>query len=107
MLTRNFNPRDPSLPGGDSEDTDATPADTARRELFEETGIVAQELRCVDKYEGERNQPVFVFAITRWAGKPRIGNEGKPFWGNPRNLLSKTATFKEEAARILGKLGYA
>lgn len=104
-LTRNFNPRDPALPGGDSEDSDAAPAETARRELLEETGLTAKELRCIDRFEGDRGQPVFVFFATKWSGKPRIGSEGKPYWSSPNALTTKTATYKEEARRILQVLG--
>lgn len=105
VLTRNFNPRDPALPGGDSEDSDSAPAESARRELLEETGLVAQELRCIDRFEGDRGQPVFVFVATKWSGKPRIGNEGKPYWSSPLALMTKTATYRQEARSILQKLG--
>ena len=33
-VSRNFSARDPALPGGDSSEGDATPADTAKRELY-------------------------------------------------------------------------
>lgn len=105
-ISRNFNPRDPGFPGGDSETFDATPADTARRELFEEAGIDAIALRCVDKWEGERGQPVFAFHVTRWQGsRLRTGDEGKPFWARPQRFLAKTATYSDHAQRLLQMLG--
>ena len=106
-VTRSFNTRDPALPGGDSEPRDATPADTARRELFEETGMSATELRCMDQWVGERGQPVFAFFAPKLRGRLRASPEGKPFWTTPGRLLVKTATYRETAARLMEKLGRA
>ena len=105
-ITRAFNTRDPGLPGGDSEPQDATPADTARRELLEETGMTATELRCMDQWTGERGQPVFAFFAPKIRGaRLRASPEGKPFWTSPKRLMIKTATYRETAARLFAKLG--
>jgi len=104
-ITRGFNPKDPSFPGGDSEPTDDTPAETAQRELFEETGIIAQELRAIDQWVGERGQPVFAFFVPQWQGRLRASNEGKPFWTPPQRLLVSTATYSASALRLMEKLG--
>ena len=104
-LSRGFNPRDPALPGGDSESTDESPAATAHRELLEETGIVANELRCVDQWEGERGQPVFAFVAPKWKGKLRVSTEGKPFWTHPKTLLVNRATFHQQTQKLFDKLG--
>ncbi len=105
-ISRNFNTRDPSLPGGDSEPEDANPAATAVRELFEETGIQAIELRCMDQWVGDRGQPVFAFFIPKWKGsRLRTSDEGKPFWTVPGRLLIKSATYRDYAQRLLEKLG--
>lgn len=104
-INRQFNLRDPALPGGDSEATDATPAFTARRELKEETGLVALELRCVDQWEGERGQPVYAFYIPKWQGKLRSSDEGKPFWAWPKRFLTRTATFRETTQKLFEKIG--
>ena len=105
-ISRNFNTRNPGLPGGDSESFDDSPADTARRELYEETGIQAVELRCMDQWTGERGQPVFAFIVPKWKGsRLRTSDEGKPFWTRPRRLLIKSAAYRDSAQRILEKLG--
>lgn len=105
-ISRNFNPRDPGFPGGDSEPLDATPADTARRELYEETGIHAVKLRCIDQWVGERGQPVFAFFVPQWqGGRLRTSDEGKPFWAKPRRFLARGATYRDHAERLLQKLG--
>jgi 8-oxo-dGTP pyrophosphatase MutT (NUDIX family) len=105
-ISRNFNTRDPSFPGGDSETTDESPAATAARELFEETGIKAIELRCMDQWMGERGQPVYAFFVPKWkASRLRTSDEGKPFWTTPQRLLIKSAFYRDFAQRLLEKLG--
>jgi 8-oxo-dGTP pyrophosphatase MutT (NUDIX family) len=105
-VNRGFNPRDPALPGGDSEEADESPAATAARELFEETGIKALELRCMAQWVGERGQPVFAFFVPRWQGSHlRVSEEGKPFWAHPRSLVAKTAYFRDDARKLLEQLG--
>lgn len=107
-IARNFNPRDPSFPGGDSEPTDENPAATAKRELLEETGITAVELRCMAQWEGERGQPVFAFFVPRWRGRRLLtSDEGKPFWTRPNRMLMKSATYRDAAQMLLEKLGRA
>jgi 8-oxo-dGTP pyrophosphatase MutT (NUDIX family) len=105
-ISRNFNTRDPSFPGGDSEPRDKTPAATAKRELFEETGLTALELRCMDEWTGERGQTVYAFFVPKWKGaRLRTSDEGKPYWTRPHRLLVKTATYRDTAQRLLEKLG--
>jgi 8-oxo-dGTP pyrophosphatase MutT (NUDIX family) len=105
-ISRSFNTRDPGFPGGDSESFDTSPAATAKRELFEETGITALELRCMDEWVGERGQKVYAFFIPKWKGKRlRTSSEGKPFWTRPHRLLVKTATYRDSSQRLLEKLG--
>lgn len=105
-ISRGFNVRDPALPGGDSEEIDESPAQTALRELYEETGVTAIEARCIDRWEGDRGQPVFAFFIPKWKGKRlRTSSEGKPFWTQPSNLFAKTAFYREDARRLLAKIG--
>ena len=105
-VSRSFNLRDPALPGGDSEEGDQSPAETAQRVLYEETSLRAQELKCIDRWEGEREQPVFVFYVPKWAGKRlRVSDKGKPYWTGMRTLLVKTATFRDDAQRIFNTMG--
>lgn len=109
-ISRNFNQRDPGFPGGDSEPEDANPAATARRELFEETGVRAIELRNMAKWTGDRGQQVYAYFVPKWelpAARLRTSNEGKPFWTTPGKLLVKTATYHETARVLLTKLGRA
>lgn len=104
-IRRGFNPRDPALPGGDSEPQDESPAQSAARELFEETGVTAIEMRCIDQWTGERGQPVFAFFVPKWRGKRlRTSDEGKPFWAQPHTLMGKTASYRDEAKRIFLKI---
>lgn len=104
-ISRGWDLRNPALPGGDSEPFDESPAHTAMRELFEETGITALEARCIERWEGDRGQPVFAFFITKWKGKRlRASAEGKPFWTQPNTLLSKTAQFRDDAKRVFLKI---
>lgn len=107
-ITRGFTVRDPAFPGGDSEPTDKSPAQTAQRELYEETGLKALEVSCIDRWVGERGQPVFVFYVPRFTGRRlRASTEGKPFWTQPKTLLMKSAYYRDEAKRILEKLSEA
>lgn len=105
-VARGFNARDPALPGGDSDPDDVSPSATAKRELYEETGIHAIELRCMDEWIGERGQPVYAFFVPVWKGvRLRSSSEGKPFWTRPPRLLVKTAQFRAYAEHLLSKLG--
>ena len=105
-MSRSFNTRNPGFPGGDSEPHDVSPAATAKRELYEETGITAVELRCMDRWIGERGQPVFAFFVPKWKGvRLRSSDEGKPFWTRPNHLLMPSATYRDDARRLLEKLG--
>jgi 8-oxo-dGTP pyrophosphatase MutT (NUDIX family) len=105
-VARAFSARNPALPGGDSNPDDDSPATTAKRELYEETGIQALELRCMDEWIGERGQPVYAFFVPLWKGvRLRTSSEGKPFWTRPPRLLSKTAQYRDYAEHLLTKLG--
>lgn len=107
-ISRGFAVRDPAFPGGDSEPGDETPAKTVQRELYEETGLRAQEAKLIDRWEGERGQPVFVFYVPKFSGRRlRASTEGKPFWTQPNTLLMKSAYYRDEAKRILEKLSEA
>lgn len=104
-VSRNFNTHNPGLPGGDSEPEDANPAATAKRELYEETGITALELRCMDQWLGERGQPVYAFVVPKWRGtRLRVSPEGKPFWARAEHLLIPSAKYRHDARRLLEKL---
>lgn len=103
-VSRGYIPRDPAMPGGDATDEDTSPAATAAREMFEETGLRARELRLMDVWEGTRGQKVYVFFVPRWQGRLRSSSEGKAYWSTTANVLRRSATFRFEARRILEKL---
>jgi len=106
VLSRGFNVRNPAFPGGDSEPSDESPAFTAARELYEETGVRAIKLRCIDRWVGERNQPVFAFLVEEYRDIPRlrVSEEGKPYWSSARGLLTMGSDYRKDAERLLDKL---
>jgi 8-oxo-dGTP pyrophosphatase MutT (NUDIX family) len=104
-ISRGFNPRDPALPGGDGEAGDTTPASTAAREMFEETGLRARELRLMDTWVGDRGQTVYAFFVPRWTGRIRSSSEGKVYWSSLGNVLRRSATYRKDAKRLLEKMG--
>ena len=59
---------------------------TARRELEEEIGVIAQEIKKVAilsfyfPYQKDWNQNVHVFFVKNWRGEPKETKEMKPKW---------------------------
>jgi len=106
VVSRGFNVRNPAFPGGDSEPSDENPAFTAARELYEETGVRALKLRCIDRWVGDRNQPVFAFLVYEYRDVPRlrVSEEGKPYWTTAGGLLTPGADYRKDAERLLQKL---
>lgn len=104
-ITRNFDIKNPALPGGNAEPGDETPAASAARELREETGIQALALTFLEQWIGERGQPVYAFYAPKWRGHLRTSSAGKPYWTKPTNLLAKTAQFGDIALKLLDQLG--
>lgn len=76
-----------SLPGGKVEPGEFAPY-TARRELAEETGIAAYNLRRMHSGQG-RDMPLIVFEVLEWSGLvPEVGPEGEPVqWGPIADLV--------------------
>ena len=72
-------------PGGKI-DPGEQPAEAAARELFEETGLIAQSLKPLMAYEHAfptRRVRLHVFAVERWRGQPE-GREGQRLtWASP------------------------
>lgn len=78
--------QDKNMPGGHV-DPGEEPIDAAIRELWEETGIVAEEIfplytRVDDGYI------VTTFRVTKYRGKLRSSPEGVASWSDPRELLN-------------------
>lgn len=103
-ISRGFIPRDPAMPGGDAEPTDTSPAATAAREMFEETGLRARDLELIGAWQGTRGQPVYAYHAKRWTGRLRSSSEGKAMWATAGHLLRKSANFRIEAHYLLSEL---
>jgi len=103
-VTRGFDTRDVNFPGGDAEPSDVTPADTAQRELYEETGLRATRLRLVHQWPGDRGQVVYAFVADGFRGRLRASAEGKPFWTNKMRLLGPRSSYRLTTGALLRKL---
>jgi 8-oxo-dGTP pyrophosphatase MutT (NUDIX family) len=107
VIARGFSTRNINFPGGDKTEQDQTPADTAVREILEETGLytTAEFLRLIDTWKGSRGQRVYAFYITGFQGRLRSSPEGKTFWTAQTSLLiSSSSEFRDRAKRLLEKL---
>lgn len=101
-----------SLPGGLVEQGE-TAADGAVRELFEETGLVAEPCHLVPLYVGEhgvkieasRASRVHVFEVTCWSGgPPRECEIGCPVTWLTRHELMRWSPFAEFYTRVFASL---
>lgn len=74
-----------NMPGGGIE-TGETPEEAASRELYEETGIVAEKLVYLCKQRmGEKN--IYFFRAVRFSGDLTSSSEGVAKWEDPETLL--------------------
>lgn len=88
-----------NFPGGMREDSDHSPAETAARELFEETGVKVKGLRQLGTWEG-----VVAFQGFGPKGKLRRSREGAPYWVKPYRVTKKENTFWRQNRAILEKM---
>lgn len=108
-ISRDHDTRDWGLPGGTAEPSvDVTIADTAFRELEEETGVVADEISFLHAgRSGTHFVTTFVAeSVACWPAKLRsIPFEGYVRWVNPRVLVGPTCRFRNHARTVLGQAG--
>ena len=87
-----------AFPGGHLEPGE-TPVEAAARELAEETGLVALEMKELGRVVGDGRE-VYLFAATA-AGTPRRSQEGAILWTRPESFVQgKYGEFSEHAFRL-------
>lgn len=87
-VTRFGDASDVNLPGGSAEDWEE-PVEAARRELEEETGLVAGRMV---KIRSERigGKVVNVFKVLSYSGRLRSSPEGDVAWSDPKDVERST-----------------
>ena len=100
-VTRGGDDNDLNLPGGNIEPGES-PEEAARRELWEETGMIATDLLEVHRGTG-RTRVSVAFRAKDASGNLRSSAEGKACWVDPRKML--TGTFGGFLMKLM-KLGY-
>jgi 8-oxo-dGTP pyrophosphatase MutT (NUDIX family) len=98
-VTRGENIHDINLPGGMREPEDGNILDTARREFFEETGLVAGNMKPVLSWR-QNGKLLVAFQAMNWKGRLRPSAEGYPVWV-PRDRLFRPSCTHREANRRL------
>lgn len=102
-VTRGDDLEDLNLPGGNRKWRDLSPAETARRELREETGLLVRTLRPLASWSHEGRTTV-AFQGLSWSGRLRPSSEGHPFWVHPQELRGSDSRFRQENDILLSRL---
>jgi len=102
-VTRGDDLEDMNLPGGNRKWKDLSPAETARRELLEETGLLVRTLRPLAAWEHEGRR-IMAFQGLSWSGRLRPSSEGHPFWVPPEELVGPGSRFRRENGMLLERL---
>lgn len=100
-VSRGGDDNDLNLPGGNITPGEE-PEEAARRELWEETGMIATDL--VEVYRGlARSRLAVVYKANDASGNLRSSSEGKASWVDPRRM--STGTFGSFLMKLM-RLGY-
>jgi 8-oxo-dGTP pyrophosphatase MutT (NUDIX family) len=96
------------FPGGTADPQDITIADTAFRELLEETGVVASELALLHREHAD-GHVVTTFVATQIHAWPAV-LRSDPFEGyvdfvDPKTLVAPTCRYRKHAKVVLKKAG--
>jgi 8-oxo-dGTP pyrophosphatase MutT (NUDIX family) len=102
-VTRGDDLDDLNLPGGNRKLQDRSPAETAQRELREETGLQVKTLRPLAVWTCE-GRKILAFQGLSWSGKLRPSFEGHPFWVQPEELEGIGSRFRHENGMLLKRL---
>jgi 8-oxo-dGTP pyrophosphatase MutT (NUDIX family) len=103
-VTKGIDRQDINLPGGLRDPEDASPLDTATRELLEETGYQLLQAKPIASWFSKSGKYVIGFRGTRWTGRLRSSEEGQAAWVSPRTLLGPGCTHRGLNAGLLGRL---
>lgn len=114
-LTRGSNIADLHFPGGKEEDEDGHRTSperslmfTAGRELFEETGILAEieGMTMLVDFVSHTGRPIRAFHVKpqdgrQWPKRFELTSAGYPGWVEPAAVLAPWCTYRKECAEIL------
>lgn len=92
-VTRGRDLNDVNPPGGNREPQDQTPLDTARRELYEETGLRLHEAIGIASWFKD-GRYVIAFKGLSWSGTLRPSREGVPAWVSPNKFFQNTCSYR-------------
>ncbi len=97
-VSRKEDPKACGFPGGKADEGE-TPAQTAARECFEETGLVVGGLRELYKGSDSVDFMVYTFYAHECWGEPRDMGEGHVEWVEPSRLVN--GKFSEYNQKVL------
>lgn len=103
-VTRGRDLDDINPPGGLRDHRDQTPLDTARRELYEETGLRLREAVPLASWSNN-GRYVIAFKGLAWTGTLRASKEGVPAWVHPKKLIQKSCTYRGYTVGLLNTQG--